>query len=228
MPTAKKNTSSNATTKAKAAKTTGKKSSKKASKATKEIVEEEIVEEEIIEEVVEKEVVEKEGAASAPVVKSRAVTKEYLEASFDELISDLQDEIEKLRPDVKKGGTGVRFLGRIKTRLSKLKTQSLKIAKGKKKVTNTNPNSGFKKPVVVSKDVQKFAGWKEDELHSRIDVTKFICDYIKTNSLQNPDDKRRIIPDKKLRTLLGAGEEVKDFRYCDIQSMMKHHYIKKE
>jgi upstream activation factor subunit UAF30 len=225
MPTAKKNTSSTATTKAKAAKTAGKKSSsKKASKAAKEIVEEVLVEEEIVEEVVE-EVVEE---AAAPVVKSRAVTKESLEASFDELIADLQDEIEKLRPDVKKGGTGVRFLGRVKTRLSKLKTQSLKIAKGKKKVTNTNPNSGFKKPVVVSKDVQKFAGWKEDELHSRIDVTKFICDYIKTNSLQNPEDKRRIIPDKKLRTLLGAGDEVKDFRYCDIQSMMKHHYIKKE
>ena len=223
MPTAKK-TSSSATTQASAKAAKSVKKSSKKEKSSKKVeapkVEEEIIEEEVIEE----EVVDE----TDPAKKSRAITKETIEASFDELIADVQAEIDKLRPDVKKGGTGVRFLGRMKTRLTKLKTQSLKIAKGKKKVVNTNPNSGFKKPVAVSKDVQKFAGWKEDELHSRIDVTKFICDYIKTNNLQNPEDKRRIIPDKKLRSLLGAGEDVKDFRYCDIQSMMKHHYVKKD
>lgn len=226
MPTAKKSSSS-ATTKASKAKSSKKSSSSKKEKA----VAPKVVEEEVIEEVVEEEVIEEEVVADveeATVKKSRAVNKETVEASFTELLADIDAEIERIRPEMKKGTTGVRFLGRVKTRLAKLKSQALKIAKGKKKQTNTNPNSGFNKPVEISKDVRKFAGWKDDELHSRIDVTKFICDYIKTNELQNPEDKRRIIPDKKLRTLLGAGEDVKDFRYCDIQSMMKHHYPKTE
>ena len=224
MPTANKSSSSATTKASKASKASKVKSSKKSSSSKKEkAVAPKVVEEEVIEEVVEEAEVEE-----ATVKKSRAVNKETVEASFTELLADIDAEIERIRPEMKKGTTGVRFLGRVKTRLAKLKTQSLKIAKGKKKQTNTNPNSGFNKPVEISKDVRKFAGWKDDELHSRIDVTKFICDYIKTNELQNPEDKRRIIPDKKLRTLLGAGEDVKDFRYCDIQSMMKHHYPKKE
>jgi len=215
MP-AKKSTSSSTANK-KVAKTTKAASTKKASKKAAK-VEEEIIEEEIVEEVVEVE---------APVKKSRAVTKETVEASFDALIADIAAEVAALRPDVgkKKSGPGIRFLGQISTRLNKLKTQSLKIAKGKKKAAPSNPNSGFKKKVPVSEKFQKFAGWGSDELHSRIDATKFICDYIKENNLQNPDDKRRIIPDDKLRKILACDKSVTDFRYCDIQTYMKDHYL---
>jgi len=222
MP-AKKSTTSSSTATKKVAKTTKpastKKASKKAPKVEEEIIEEEIVEEEIIEE----EVVE-EGTS---VKKSRAVTKETVEASFDSLLADIAAEVAALRPDVgkKKTGPGIRFLGQITTRLTKLKTQSLKIARGKKKAAPSNPNSGFKKKVPVSEKFQKFAGWGGDELHSRIDATKFICDYIKENNLQNPDDKRRIIPDDKLRKILACDKEVTDFRYCDIQTYMKNHYL---
>lgn len=216
MP-AKKSTTSSSTATKKVAKTTKpastKKAPKKVLKVEEEIIEEEIVEEEIVEE--------------APVKKSRAVTKETVEASFDSLLADIAAEIAALRPDVgkKKSGPGIRFLGQITTRLTKLKTQSLKIAKGKKKAAPSNPNSGFKKKVPVSDKFQKFAGWGGDELHSRIDATKFICDYIKENNLQNPDDKRRIIPDDKLRKILACDKEVTDFRYCDIQTYMKNHYV---
>ena len=218
MP-AKKSTTSSSTATKKVAKTTRpastKKASKKAPKVEEEIVEEEIIEEEVVE----------EGGTS--VKKSRAVTKETVEASFDSLLADIAAEVAALRPDVgkKKTGPGIRFLGQITTRLTKLKSQSLKIARGKKKAAPSNPNSGFKKKVSVSEKFQKFAGWGGDELHSRIDATKFICDYIKENNLQNPDDKRRIIPDDKLRKILACDKEVTDFRYCDIQTYMKNHYL---
>jgi chromatin remodeling complex protein RSC6 len=216
MP-AKKSTTSSSTATKKVAKTTKPASTKKASKKAPK-VEEEIIEEEIIEEEVE------EGTS---VKKSRAVTKETVEASFDSLLADIAAEVAALRPDVgkKKSGPGIRFLGQITTRLTKLKSQSLKIARGKKKAAPSNPNSGFKKKVPVSEKFQKFAGWSGDELHSRIDATKFICDYIKENNLQNPDDKRRIIPDDKLRKILACDKEVTDFRYCDIQTYMKNHYL---
>ena len=216
MP-AKKSTTSSSTATKKVAKTTKPASTKKASKKAPK-VEEEIIEEEIVEEEVE------EGTS---VKKSRAVTKDTVEASFDSLLADIAAEVAALRPDVgkKKSGPGIRFLGQITTRLTKLKSQSLKIARGKKKAAPSNPNSGFKKKVPVSEKFQKFAGWGGDELHSRIDATKFICDYIKENNLQNPEDKRRIIPDDKLRKILACDKEVTDFRYCDIQTYMKNHYL---
>lgn len=217
MPATKKST-----TQAKKApkKTAAKpKVTKKSTKAaTPKVVEEEIIEEEIVEEVVE--------VVEAPVKKSRAVTKESVEASFDSILSNIATEIANLRPEVgKKGATGIRFLGQLSKDITKLKTQALKIAKGKKKAAPSNPNSGFKKKVAVSDSFSKFAGWEKDELHSRIDATKFICDYIKENNLQNPKDKRRIIPDKKLRDILSCGKDVTDFRYCDIQTFMKGHYL---
>jgi hypothetical protein len=72
---------------------------------------------------------------------------------------------------------------------------------------NKNQNSGLLKPVAISKEIATFAGWSPDELHSRVDVTKAICDYIKTNGLQKTSNKKNIIPDEVLKTLLKWDED---------------------
>jgi chromatin remodeling complex protein RSC6 len=73
---------------------------------------------------------------------------------------------------------------------------------------NRNQNSGLLKPVAISKEIAEFAGWNPDELHSRVDVTKSICDYIKTNGLQKASNKKNIIPDDVLKTLLKWDEDM--------------------
>jgi len=70
-----------------------------------------------------------------------------------------------------------------------------------------NQNSGLLKPVAISKEIAEFAGWNPDELHSRVDVTKIICDYIKTNGLQKNSNKKNILPDEILKTLLNWNED---------------------
>jgi chromatin remodeling complex protein RSC6 len=73
---------------------------------------------------------------------------------------------------------------------------------------NQNQNSGLLKPVIISEEMAKFAGWEKDELHSRVDVTKVICAYIKGDekagraSLQQPSNKKTILPDQVLKDLL--------------------------
>lgn len=73
---------------------------------------------------------------------------------------------------------------------------------------NQNQNSGLLKPVIISEEMAKFAGWEKDELHSRVDVTKVICDYIKGDekagrkNLQKPSNKKTILPDQVLKDLL--------------------------
>lgn len=70
-----------------------------------------------------------------------------------------------------------------------------------------NQNSGLLKPVGVSEVMAKFANWPLEELHSRVDVTKAICGYIKTNNLQKPSNKKTIIPDAILKELLQWDED---------------------
>lgn len=71
-----------------------------------------------------------------------------------------------------------------------------------------NQNSGLLKPVVISKEIANFANWNPDELHSRVDVTKSICDYIKVNGLQKPSNKKTILPDDILKSLLMWNEDM--------------------
>ena len=87
--------------------------------------------------------------------------------------------------------------------------------------------SGFLKPVSVSNEVSTFAGWSKGEQHSRVDVTKFICEYVKKNDLQNPKDRRQILPDKKLRSLLKLKENEKEpLTYYSLQRHIQPHFIK--
>ena len=90
-----------------------------------------------------------------------------------------------------------------------------------------NTNSGFLKPVNISKEMIKFTGWDPTELKSRVDVTKFICKYIRENNLQNPEDRRQIIADKKLAKLLEFDTTVdpKPLTYYRIQTYMKKHFL---
>jgi hypothetical protein len=76
---------------------------------------------------------------------------------------------------------------------------------------NQNQNSGLLKPVIISEEMARFANWGKDELHSRVDVTKVICVYVKNNKLQKPSNKKTILPDQLLKDLLrwdAAAEEM--------------------
>jgi chromatin remodeling complex protein RSC6 len=76
---------------------------------------------------------------------------------------------------------------------------------------NQNQNSGLLKPVIISEEMARFANWDKDELHSRVDVTKVICVYVKNNKLQKPSNKKTILPDQLLKDLLrwdAAAEEM--------------------
>jgi chromatin remodeling complex protein RSC6 len=159
-------------------------------------------------------------------------TKESVLASFDEIIEMIDVEISSIRETQAKV-KGVKFLRTLNKKLKTLKNQSSRIIK-QRNVRKTsgvsNNNSGFLKPVKISTEMAKFTGWNANELKSRVDVTKYICDYIKTNNLQNPTDKRQIIADPKLSKLLNydAKKASEPLTYYRIQSYIKPHFLKQE
>ena len=78
----------------------------------------------------------------------------------------------------------------------------------------------------------KFTGWNQEELRSRVEVTKHICKYIKDHELQNPEDRRQIQVEKdaKLQKLLGyePGKDSEPVTYYRLQSFMKSHFLPSE
>lgn len=114
------------------------------------------------------------------------------------------------------------FLTGLKETQAKLKTLSKEFEKMKKAVdkterkranARTNPN-GFAKPTKIVDELCVFCGVAPGSMMSRTDVTRFINGYIKSKDLNKPENKRIIVPDDALRTLLKlkAGDEVNYFK----------------
>jgi chromatin remodeling complex protein RSC6 len=102
---------------------------------------------------------------------------------------------------------------------------------------NTNTNkikikkqpSGFAKPTKVSKQLCDFMNIPEGSEIARTEVTKHLVNYIKQNNLQEQTNKskNKIIPDNKLRDLLGFSkeEESDDLTFFNIQKYMNKHFV---
>ena len=164
----------------------------------------------------------------------RVVTRETVQEGFATLVADIAAEVDKIKQEnstAKRGKTGVRFLKHVATRLKTLAKDCNRVSKKKKTGTRTNTNSGFMKPVEISSEMRKFTGW-DAEPKSRVQVTKYICDYIKKNDLQNPADRREIRPNSQLKKLLRLkgkkgedGSAEKPLTYYTLQKHIQHHFV---
>jgi len=103
------------------------------------------------------------------------------------------------------------------------------VQKKSKRKRQTQPNgvkrapSGFAKPSLISNELCQFLGQPKGTEIARTEVTKFLTGYIKEHELQDPENRRRIKPDKKLQKLLNnaANDEV---TYFNLQRYMKVHF----
>lgn len=221
-------TTRNATTKIAATTATKKSSTRKAKEP--EQVNQEIIEEEVSPSEEESSPTEEgETAVDEKTDKRRIPTRETIIQTFEELIASVEKEVEILRESDAKT-KGVKFLRTLNKKLKVLKNQSSKLIKQKKPSTKKPGNnaSGFLKVVKLSKEMSKFAGWDNSEMKSRVDVTKFLCDYIKENNLQNQADRRQILPDQKLAKLLAwdPKKETQPLSYFVLQNKIKGHFLK--
>jgi upstream activation factor subunit UAF30 len=153
----------------------------------------------------------------------RVVNNEEIEKSFDELYSSLEAELKSLRED-KAHSVGIRYLRSLARQVKNLKADCFRLLSRKvRKPSARNGNSGFMKSVKISADMAKFCNFKADQLVSRVDVTKAICNYVKEKNLQNPADRRQFTPDEKLATLLGVKEVI---TYYTLQKHIQKHFPK--
>ena len=83
--------------------------------------------------------------------------------------------------------------------------------------------SGFAKPALISNELCSFLNVPQGTEMARTEVTKFLTSYIKEHDLQDPENRRRILPDKKLQKLLNTTSK-DEVSYFNLYRYMKVHF----
>ena len=86
-------------------------------------------------------------------------------------------------------------------------------------------NSGFFEPILISDDLASFLGKESGIKMARTAVTRDINTYIRTNSLQDTNNGRKINPDPKLATLLKLTS-ADELTYFNLQRYLSPHFHK--
>jgi len=97
----------------------------------------------------------------------------------------------------------------------------------KKKNSQKKPRklSGFAMPSNITNELCEFMGKPSGTKIARTEVTRHLIDYIRSNELQEKENKKTIVPDNKLRKLL-KSEPTDEINYFNIQKYMNQHFIK--
>lgn len=100
--------------------------------------------------------------------------------------------------------------------------------------------SGLQIPVEVSNELSKFLGLEKDEKISRVEAVRRIYSYIRENNLKDPEQRRVILPDKKLKSILNTkltklDKDGNEYNVYDrdglhiftMQALISHNFISK-
>lgn len=164
--------------------------------------------------------------ASSSASSSRHPTRESVNQEYDALSAYIEEQIRLMK---EKGEKGVKVLGTIAKRVRTYHNHSQRVTRQRGTTRRTNTNSGFLKPVCISKELAQFTGWNQNKLHSRVHVTRFLCKYIEDHKLQNPEERKhryiRVNNDPALKKLLNYTDKG-EMTYFNMQRFMKPHFTK--
>lgn len=113
--------------------------------------------------------------------------------------------------------------------------QKLVKSQNKTKKATKTPNasgapraqSGFAKPSRLSDELCEFLQVPLGTEKARTEVTKLINAYIIEHNLQNPENRRNIIPDAALKKLMRLDDSTV-LNYFNLQSHLKTQFVKKD
>ena len=83
--------------------------------------------------------------------------------------------------------------------------------------------SGFAQPIKISRELCEFMEKAEGTEIARTEVTQYVISYINDHKLQNPQNRKTIKPDDKLRKLLGVNPS-DEVTYFNLQKYMNRHF----
>jgi chromatin remodeling complex protein RSC6 len=159
--------------------------------------------------------------AAAPIVETTTVVEEPISTVFGQF-TDFMAKLQAVSASMSSIRTEFRGIERQVTR--ELKAAAKLQAKRKRKTGNRAP-SGFVKPTLISNELAGFLGKPEGTEMARTQVTREINAYIREHKLQDKDNGRKIIADKKLTSLLKLKKDDL-LTYFNLQKYMSPHFAK--
>ena len=165
-----------------------------------------------------KKVAEKKVAAPVVAAPVAPVAEEPVAVStFDELVA----KVNSFASLLKETQTLLKALSKEYDRMKK----TVEKTERKRANARTNPN-GFAKPAKITDEMHEFLGVPKGTEISRTDVTRRVNAYIKEHNLYNPANKRIILPDAKLRKILGAAPD-QEVTFFNLQRFLSASFVKK-
>lgn len=154
---------------------------------------------------------------------------------FEALIKARQDHIAELKLEIQE----IRKMQRDHEHAIKDASKKSKKRKIPREDSTPRKPSGFASPVVVSDELYSFLesfGVKKDAPVARTEVTKHITSYIRDHNLQNPENRREIVPDEPLKKIFGEPMQNRNpedpsspkvYTYLKLQTYLSAHFPKK-
>ena len=127
--------------------------------------------------------------------------------AFKQSISTMNNHLKLLERDMKK------------------ELRALKKVTSKQKSKGNRKPSGFAKPSDVSVELCTFMGREKGTQIARTEVTQYLISYIKEHQLQFAENKKVILPDTKLKSLLGVDDKTQ-VTYFNLQGLMNKHFVR--
>jgi len=119
-----------------------------------------------------------------------------------------------------------RQVTRERKEVSKVVKKLNKGQRKKRRGGNKSPG-GFTKPAPLSGPMCAFLEVAEGTELPRTEVTRRVNRYVKENDLQNPENKKQILADGNLKSLLYLKDD-DELTYFNLQRYMKIHFLKKD
>ncbi len=137
--------------------------------------------------------------------------------------TDLLETLQNLRGQVT---IAINQVKSAEKETNKIKRQAEKEKNERKRQKQNKKPSGFALPTKISDELCLFMDKEVNTMVARTDVTRFIISYIKSKDLQNPSNRKLILPDDKLKTLLHLDDTVV-LSFFNLQKHMNCHFHKK-
>ena len=153
---------------------------------------------------------------TAPVVESEVVVDKFV------VVLEL---LQRWATDIKNATTLVKTLQKEHQKAQKASVKKPKKVASSSTEGKSRTPSGFAKPTKLSDELCGFLGVPAGSQLARTEVTRVLNEYIKKNNLQDASDKRTIVPDEKLSSILKleGGDKL---TYFNLQTYIKHHFQK--
>lgn len=159
---------------------------------------------------------------------------------YDALIEALDAEIDRKK---RNSEHGIRFIRKTRKNVICMRSEAIRLSRAKRHIRrNPDQISGLDYPCKLSNNLSKFIGVSEDTTLTRKEITNAVYAYINIKEgetrehilrweylnpvdsrrcLQDPKDKRRILPDAPLSKLLGYEKYKKDIAASKITAINK-------